>query len=309
MNSIPILDIGRFESDHEAFISEFREAYEEWGFAGISGHQLDLKMIQSAWVETEKFFALPTDVKAKYEGDETDRSRGYIPFGVEKAKDSKHTDLKEFYHIGHQIEGADYLSANIWPAEIVEFKPTFEALYANLESLALRVLSIFATVLELPIDYFDSRIRAGETLLRVLHYPPIIDQDIPNLRAAAHEDINLITLLAGSEQDGLEVLSRQGDWVPINMIEGTIICNVGDMLQRLTNAKLPSTTHRVVNPKGDNARTSRYSIPFFVHPSPDVSLDCLASCVDDENPRQFEPTTAGQYLEQRLKEIGLFKAG
>jgi isopenicillin N synthase-like dioxygenase len=308
MNSIPILDIGRFESDHDAFIAEFREAYEEWGFAGISGHQLDLKIIQSAWVEAEKFFALPTEVKIKYEGEEQDRSRGYIPFGVEKAKDSKHSDLKEFYHIGHQVDGAAHLSANIWPTETAEFQSTFETLYASLESLALRVLSIFACVLGLPIDYFDSRIKTGETLLRILHYPPIVDQDIPNLRAAAHEDINLITLLAGSEQDGLEVLSRQGEWVPINMIEGTIVCNVGDMLQRLTNAKLPSTTHRVVNPKGDSARTSRYSVPFFVHPSPDVSLECLASCVDDENPRLFEPTTAGEYLEQRLKEIGLLKA-
>jgi isopenicillin N synthase-like dioxygenase len=307
MNSIPILDIGRFETDRDAFINEFRDAYQEWGFAGISGHELDPEIIQRAWVEAEKFFALPTEIKVKYEGHEKDRSRGYIPFGVEKAKDSVHSDLKEFYHVGHQVEGANHLSANIWPTEIAEFRTTFEALYASLESLALRVLSIFAVVLELPIDYFDKRIAAGETLLRILHYPPIVDQDIPNLRAAAHEDINLITLLAGSEQDGLEVLSRQGEWVPINMIEGTIICNVGDMLQRLTNKKLPSTTHRVVNPQGDQARTSRYSLPFFVHPSPEVSLDCLASCVDEKNPKQFESTTASEYLEQRLQEIGLLK--
>ncbi|MFT6407421.1 MAG: isopenicillin N synthase-like dioxygenase [Arenicella sp.] len=307
MNSIPILDIGRFESDRDAFINEFRDAYQEWGFAGISGHKLDQGLIQSAWVAAEKFFALPTHIKLKYEGVEKDRSRGYIPFGVEKAKDSKHSDLKEFYHIGHQVEDAVHLAPNIWPAEVTEFQATFEALYQGLESLALRVLSIFAAVLELPADYFDSRVRAGETLLRVLHYPPIIDQDIPNLRAAAHEDINLITLLSGSEQDGLEVLSRQGEWVPINMIEGTIICNVGDMLQRLTNQKLPSTTHRVVNPQGDRARVSRYSIPFFVHPSPEVSLDSLASCVDQQNPKQFESTTAGEYLEQRLQEIGLLK--
>jgi isopenicillin N synthase-like dioxygenase len=251
---------------------------------------------------------LPTDVKVKYEGEEKDRSRGYIPFGVEKAKDSSHSDLKEFYHIGHQLESADHLSPNIWPTEVTEFQQTFEALYQGLEALALRVLTIFAAVLELPSDYFDSRIKAGETLLRVLHYPPIIDQDIPNLRAAAHEDINLITLLSGSEQDGLEVLSRQGEWVPINMIEGTIVCNVGDMLQRLTNQKLPSTTHRVVNPKGETARVSRYSIPFFVHPSPEVSLDCLASCIDQNNPKKYQSTTAGEYLEQRLQEIGLLKA-
>lgn len=308
MNSIPILDIRRFESDREAFLSEFREAYQEWGFAGISGHDLDPDLIQSAWSAAEKFFALPTELKSRYEGLEKDRSRGYIPFGVEKAKDSKHSDLKEFYHIGHQVDGAAHLAPNIWPSEIIEFQNTFEALYSNLETLALRVLGIFATVLELPVNYFDSRIKMGETLLRILHYPPILDQNIPNLRAAAHEDINLITLLAGSEQDGLEVLSRQGKWVPINMLEGTIICNVGDMLQRLSNAKLPSTTHRVVNPKGDKARTSRYSIPYFVHPSPDVSLDCLSGCVDADNPKLFSATTAGEYLEQRLKEIGLLKA-
>ena len=308
MKSIPILDIGRFESDRHAFLSEFREAYQEWGFAGISGHDLDPKLVEAAWSAAKKFFDLPTELKYQYEGAEKDRSRGYVPLGVEKAKDSKYSDLKEFYHIGHQVEGVAHLAANIWPKEIIEFQATFEALYASLDRLAVRVLGIFATVLELPVDYFDSRIKHGETLLRVLHYPPILNQDVPNLRAAAHEDINLITLLAGSEQDGLEVLSRQGEWVPINMIEGTIICNVGDMLQRLTNAQLPSTTHRVVNPKGDKARTSRYSIPYFVHPSPEVSLDCLAGCVDAENPKQFPAITAGEYLEQRLKEIGLFKA-
>lgn len=307
MNSIPILDIRRFDDDRNAFISEFRDAYQEWGFAGISGHDLEPKLIQSAWSAAEQFFTLPSEIKSRCEGAEKDRSRGYIPFGVEKAKGSTYSDLKEFYHVGHNAEGAAHLAPNIWPHGITEFQPTFEALYVKLEALALRVLSIFATVLELPIDYFDGRIKHGETLLRVLHYPPILDHDIPNLRAAAHEDINLITLLVGSEQDGLEVLSRQGQWVPINMIDDTIICNVGDMLQRLTNAKFPSTTHRVVNPKGDKARSSRYSIPYFVHPSSDVSLDCLPGCVNDDNPKKFSAITAGEYLEQRLKEIGLLK--
>ena len=143
--------------------------------------------------------------------------------------------------------------------------------------------------------------------MRILHYPPITDTEVPNLRAAAHEDINLLTLLVGSEQDGLEVLSRRGDWVPISMIKGTIICNVGDMLQRLTNGVLPSTTHRVVNPKGDKARTSRYSIPFFMHPNPDMSLACLPQCVSEENPLRYPPTTASEYLNERLKQIGLIK--
>jgi len=308
MNRIPILDIRRFDSEREPFLVEFKEAYQEWGFAGITGHDLDPKLIQNAWAASAEFFALPVEAKAQYEGAARDRSRGYIPFGVEKAKDSKHSDLKEFYHIGHQVDGVEHLSPNIWPTETVEFQTTFEALYAKLEDLAHRVLSIFAASLDLPENYFDSRIYAGETLLRILHYPPILDADVPNLRAAAHEDINLITLLAGSEQDGLEVLSRQGDWVPINMIDGTIICNVGDMLQRLTNATFPSTTHRVVNPQGDAARSSRYSIPFFVHPSPEVSLNCLDQCISDSQPKQFEDISAGNYLEQRLREIGLLKA-
>ena len=178
-------------------------------------------------------------------------------------------------------------------------------MFENLDSLARRVLEVFATVLDLPADYFDMRVAHGEAILRVLHYPPLPDGNVPNVRAAAHEDINLITLLAGSEQDGLEVLSRQGEWVPINMIEGTIICNVGDMLQRLSNNTLRSTTHRVVNPKGEKALSSRYSIPFFMHPSPEVKLDCLPQCITEKNPRHYEPTTAGEYLEQRLREIGL----
>ena len=307
MSSIPILDIRRFESDREAFLNEFRSAYQTWGFAGIRGHDLAPELIQAAWRAAEKFFSLSSEIKRQYEGAEKDRSRGYIPLGVEKAKDSNHSDLKEFYHVGHIDNAEGNFSANIWPHEVTEFQSTFEALYTTLESLSSRVLSIFSAALELPLDYFDDRVKYGETLLRILHYPPIEDQNIPNLRAAAHEDINLITLLAGSEQDGLEVLSRQGEWVPINMIEGTIICNVGDMLQRLSNAKFPSTTHRVVNPKGSKARTSRYSIPFFVHPGPEVSLDCIAGCVDDDHPKQFSVITAGDYLEQRLREIGLLK--
>ena len=308
MNSIPSLNIQRFEHDRSAFLLEFKAAYQEWGFAGLTGHGLDPALIQSAWGAAEAFFALPTDIKNQYQGTERDSSRGYIPFGVEKAKDSKHSDLKEFYHIGNALAGCDQLSANIWPAEVKNFKTTFEALYASLHGLAKQVLRIFAASLELPENYFDSRILGGETLLRILHYPPILDADIPNLRAAEHEDINLITLLAGSEQDGLEVLSRQGQWVPINMIDGTIICNVGDMLQRLTNGHFPSTTHRVVNPKGDAARSSRYSIPFFVHPNPSVSLDCLSQCIDSDNPKQYDSISAGDYLEQRLQEIGLLKS-
>lgn len=303
MNTVPILDITHFDSKREQFLNDFKSAYQEWGFAGISGHGLDPELIESAWQGSARFFALETNEKLKYEG----RVRGYIPFGIEKAKGASHTDLKEFFHVGREATDIDYLDTNVWPENDAAFKQTFETLYASLDSLACRILEVFATVLELPADFFNSRVAHGEAILRILHYPPIVNGDVPNVRAAAHEDINLITLLAGSEQDGLEVLSKQGNWVPINMTEGTIICNVGDMMQRLSNNTLRSTTHRVVNPTGEKARTSRYSIPFFMHPNPDVDLDCLPQCISEKNPRHYDPITAGDYLQQRLREIGLTK--
>ena len=303
MHIVPILDIRRFDTDRDHFLADFKAAYQEWGFAGISGHGLDPQLIESAWQASRRFFALPTIEKLRYEG----RVRGYIPFGIEKAKGAAHSDLKEFFHVGRESANHDYLDQNVWPEGDDDFRKTFEALYADLDDLARRVLRVFAAILGLPADYFNARVEHGEAILRILHYPPVLDGELPNLRAAAHEDINLLTLLAGSEQDGLEVLSKQGEWVPINMIEGTIICNVGDMLQRLTNNTLRSTTHRVVNPKANQARVSRYSIPFFMHPSPEVSLDCLPQCIDARHPRQYAPITAGKFLQQRLKEIGLAK--
>lgn len=307
MNQIPTLDITDFERDPEAFTQAFKAAYTEWGFAGITGHDIDAEQIRAAFDAAADFFALPVEVKSKYETDAAGRSRGYVPFGTEKAKDAQHADLKEFYHVGRENPAAGHLADNVWPTEVAAFRTSFESLFQALDALAHRVLSVFALSLALPQDYFASRVDQGEALLRILHYPPITDTEVPNLRAAAHEDINLLTLLVGSEQDGLEVLSRRGDWVPISMIKGTIICNVGDMLQRLTNGVLPSTTHRVVNPKGDKARTSRYSIPFFMHPNPDMSLACLPQCVSEENPLRYPPTTASEYLNERLKQIGLIK--
>lgn len=307
MNTIPQLDISDFDSDHTEFVAQFGAAYQQWGFAGITGHGIETSLIQSAFEAARDFFDLSTDQKMAYESTALGKSRGYIPFGTEKAKNSDYSDLKEFYHVGREISAVAHLSPNVWPTEIAEFQEVFCKLYAALDQLAQKVLQVVAVYLQLPIDYFELKVNHGEALLRILHYPPILDQQTPHLRAAAHEDINLMTLLVGSEQDGLEVLSRNGEWVPINMIEDTIICNVGDMLQRLTNKKLPSTTHRVVNPQGDKARRSRYSIPFFMHPNPDTSLACLKQCVDQDNPLHYPPTTADAYLQQRLREIGLLK--
>lgn len=304
---IPTLNIADFEHDPVGFTGAFSQAYTEWGFAGITGHNIDPRQIQDAFAAAKQFFELPLESKQRYETEAVGRARGYVPFGTEKAKDSPFSDLKEFYHVGREVSGVEHLDKNVWPEEIVSFKPCFESLFKSLDALAHRLLSVFALSLELPEDYFASRVNHGEALLRILHYPPILDDNVPNLRAAAHEDINLLTLLVGSEQEGLEVLSRQGEWVPISMIKGTIICNVGDMLQRLTNGKLPSTTHRVVNPQGDKAKTSRYSIPFFMHPNPSMPLDCLPQCVTEARPLQYPPITASDYLTERLIQIGLIK--
>ncbi len=287
-------------------MQEFGAAYQQWGFAGITGHDIDLVQIKSAMQLAADFFTLDTAVKKRYIG-EAGYERGYIPFGTEKAKDSQHYDLKEFFHIGREHEDADHLGLNIWPSEVPGFRASFESLFADLDRLAHRLLEVFALYLDQSQNYFDTRVEQGEAILRILHYPPIVDSAAPHVRAAAHEDINLLTLLVGSEQAGLEVLSRSDEWVPITLIEGTIVCNVGDMLQRLSNGRLPSTTHRVVNPAGDAAQQSRYSMPFFMHPSPEVSLQVLPECVSAERPEQYPAITAGEFLQQRLEEIGLVK--
>lgn len=306
MSGIPQLDISRFTTDRDAFVAEFGTAYRKWGFAGIVGHGIELNTCQAALVAAQEFFALPEAQKKTYEGSQN-YDRGYIPFGVEKAKDAQHVDLKEFFHIGREIAGVAHLAPNIWPTEISNFQNIFALLFTELDSLAHTVLEVVALHLGLPQNYFNSRVAHGEALLRILHYPPIRNRKLPNVRAAAHEDINLLTLLVGSEQAGLEVLSRSGEWIPISTIDGTIVCNVGDMLQRLTNRQLPSTTHRVVNPQGADAAKSRYSMPFFMHPNADESLAPLPQCVDEQHPLQYAPITAGQFLQQRLNEIGLVK--
>jgi len=309
---IPTLDISQFDSAPDTFARDFGSAYQEWGFAGITGHNIPPSAVADAMQAAQWLFNLPLSTKQQYQ-QQSSWARGYVPFGLEKAKGSAHSDLKEFYHLGREHGSSESLGANIWPSnnglesesnKADEFKLAFSTLYRALDQLSLKILSAAALSLGLDKDFFTPRVTHGEALLRILHYPPIADANVPNVRAAAHEDINLITLLVGSEQEGLEVLSRRGEWVPISMIEGTVICNVGDMMQRLTNGKLPSTTHRVVNPKGEKARQSRYSIPFFVHPEPNMPLTCLPQCVTANNPKKFEDISAGDYHRQRLQEIG-----
>ncbi len=304
-SSIPSLDISEYESDPNRFLPKLSIAYREWGFAGITGHNIEHTEIQAALQAAQWFFNQPLDYKQSFKSDNS-WARGYVPMGTETAKGANHADLKEFFHLGREVPNRASAMANIWPDDKA-FQTAFSTLYQRLDALAQTLLSAIAQILGLSADYFRQSVSEGEALLRILHYPPILNENVPNVRAAAHEDINLITLLVGSEQEGLEVLSRRGDWVPISLIEGTIICNLGDMMQRLTNRRMPSTTHRVVNPKGDKARQSRYSVPFFVHPDPSFSLACLPQCCDAQHPKAFNDIKAGDYHAQRLREIGFGK--
>lgn len=307
---IPTLDIRRFDTDREAFVAELGAAYREWGFAGIRGHGISDAQIAGAYDAFQRFFALPEEVKRKYHVPGGGGTRGYTPFGVETAKGAQHYDLKEFWHVGREIardsKHADVMPPNLWPEEIADFREKAYGLYTALDQLGSRVLSALALHIGLPEDYFADKTDSGNSILRPIHYPPITTPDIPNVRAGAHEDINLITLLVGASAAGLEVLSRKGEWVPFTADADTIVVNIGDMLQRLTNHVYPSTTHRVVNPSGDQARQPRYSTPFFLHPNPDFLIDVLPSCVTADNPSRYpESITAQGYLEERLREIKL----
>jgi isopenicillin N synthase-like dioxygenase len=320
MPRIPTLDIRRFadsssREDRNAFVAELGAAYREWGFAGIRGHGIAQSLIDDAYDVFQRFFSLPPDVKMQYHVPGQGGARGYTPFGIETAKDAQYPDLKEFWHIGREIHreksgrDAKYVEVmppNLWPREVPEFHTIGYALYEALDTLGSRVLSALALHIGLPEDFFADKTNVGNSILRPIHYPPITAPDIPNVRAGAHEDINLITLLVGASAAGLEVKSRQGEWVPFTADADTIVVNIGDMLQRLTNHVYPSTTHRVVNPPGEAARKPRYSIPFFLHLNPDYLIRTVSQCVDSAHPDRYPtPITANEYLMQRLREIKL----
>ncbi|TDK32720.1 isopenicillin N synthase family dioxygenase [Luteimonas terrae] len=307
---IPTLDIRRFDTDRDAFVAELGAAYREWGFAGINGHGIPQAQIDGAYDVFKAFFALPEDVKKRYHVAGGGGARGYTAFGVETAKGAQHFDLKEFWHIGREIPDdskyREVMPPNLWPSEVPGFREHGYGLYQTLDALGSKVLSALALHIGLPEDYFVDKTDYGNSILRPIHYPPITADDIPNVRAGAHEDINLITLLVGASAAGLEVKSRDGEWVPFTSDADTIVVNIGDMLQRLTNHVYPSTTHRVTNPPGEQARKPRYSVPFFLHPNPDFVIDVLPSTVTADNPSRYpEPITAQGYLEERLREIKL----
>lgn len=320
-DEVPSLDLADFTSgDAEkkaAFVKKLGDAYQNIGFVAIKNHGLSKELQDKLYAVIKKFFSLPDEVKSKYEKPEIGFQRGYTGKGKEHAKGRNTGDLKEFYHVGQEladIPDTDPIKseypANIWPEEISEFEEIALDIYRTLENAGKNMLKAIAIHLGLEEDYFESRVIYGNSILRQIHYFPIENPDeVPAdaVRAAEHGDINLITLLMGASADGLQVLRRDGKWIPITALPDQLVVNVGDMLERLTNKKLKSTIHRVVNPPREMMHTSRYSIPFFMHPRSEMDLTCLESCIDADNPKQFEDATAGEFLDERLRELGLKK--
>ncbi|WP_156305863.1 isopenicillin N synthase family dioxygenase [Sphingobacterium endophyticum] len=314
--NIPRLDLTHFTAgsseERQQFVSDIGKAFNETGFVTIANHGLSHELIDELYQVVKEFFDQPATIKDKYEFPELAGQRGYTSKGKEKAKDSKTPDLKEFWQRGQTIVGEEYSKAdfpdNPLVAELPRFNEVTAEIYKKLEDAGRNLLKAIATYLELPEDYFEQYVINGNSILRAIHYFPIENPDaIPAdaVRAGAHEDINLITLLIGASADGLEVLTKEGEWFAIKAKGEDIVVNVGDMLQRLTNNKLKSTTHRVVNPPRELMKNSRYSVPFFLHPKSNMSLASLDSCIDAEHPKAYADYTAGQYLDERLREIGL----
>ena len=318
IEKIPSLDLADFTSGDqqkkEKFVQDLGEAFQNIGFVAIKNHGLSDELTQKLYGSVKKFFDLPDAVKQQYENPELAGQRGYIGKGKEHAKGRNTGDLKEFYHVGQELPAAELQAENypenIWPAEVPEFKETTLTAYRALEKAGQSMLQAIALYLGLAESYFDDKVFHGNSILRQIHYFPIENPDsVPAdaVRAAEHGDINLITLLMGASADGLQVLRRDGKWIPITALPDQVVVNVGDMLSRHTNNKLKSTIHRVVNPPRELMHTSRYSIPFFMHPRTEMDLTCLESCIDAENPKAYTDITAGDFLTERLIDLGLLK--
>ncbi|MGX5819924.1 isopenicillin N synthase family dioxygenase [Chitinophaga lutea] len=315
VNSIPSVDLSAFTAGDaarkQAFVSELGKAYEDVGFVAVRNHGIPEQVIADLYKYTKEFFGLPPSVKSKYEVPGLAGQRGYTSFGKEHAKGFDAPDLKEFFQFGQSVEDDDPIKEmyppNVTVDEVAPFTPTLFQAYRNFEKAGGSLLQAIALYLGLDEHYFDKHIHNGNSILRAIHYPPITQEPKSAIRAEQHEDINLITLLVGASADGLQILDKQDNWVAVTSLPEQIVVNVGDMLQRLTNNKLKSTTHRVVNPPRELWNTSRYSIPFFLHPKSDMDLTCLPSTVDAQHPAAYPPITAGEYLDERLREIGLKK--
>ncbi|MBS1662501.1 MAG: isopenicillin N synthase family oxygenase [Bacteroidetes bacterium] len=312
--AIPVVDLAAFSGNPQqkaAFVDALGKAYEDVGFVAVKNHGIPDSTIEGLYTNTKAFFSQPSEVKRKYEIPGLAGQRGYTSFGKEHAKGSTAPDLKEFFQFGQTVEDGDPIKAeypdNVQVAELPQFNPIFKSAYQSFEASGSALLRAIALYLGLDEKYFDNYVHNGNSILRAIHYPPIKEEPKSAIRAEQHEDINLITLLIGASADGLEILSKQDEWVPVTSLPEQIVVNVGDMLQRLTNNKLRSTTHRVVNPPRELWGSPRFSIPFFLHPKSSMSLACLPSCIDASHPKAYPDATAGEYLDERLREIGLKK--
>lgn len=313
-DSIPSVDLAEFTSGDPAkkakFVNEIGGAFTNIGFVALKNSGLSEELRTELYKYVQEFFLLDDEIKKQYEFEELSGQRGYIGKNKETAKGYKKPDLKEFYHVG-QPNPRDGMPENIFPKEVPEFKKYALETFKTFESTGKKLLQAIALYLELPEMYFENKVEQGDSILRALHYFPIENPELLEegaVRAAAHGDINLITLLMGASADGLEVLRKDGVWIPVTALPDQIIINVGDMLDRLTNHKLKSTIHRVVNPPIEKLKTRRFSIPFFMHPKAEMNLTCLESCVSDENPKVYVDMTAGEFLDERLRELGLKKS-
>ncbi len=315
MNNIPSVDLSDFLSDDpkrkEKFVNEIGKAYEEIGFVSLKNHFLSDDLVSELYKEVKSFFDLSLETKEKYEIEGLGGQRGYISFGKEHAKGKKEGDLKEFWHFGQEpSEDANLIEdypENVQVEELKDFNKTGMEAYRMLEKTGIYVLRALALYINLDENYFDHWASNGNSILRPIHYPPITEEPKGAVRAGAHGDINLITLLMGASSGGLQVLRKDGEWIDAIPEEDELVINVGDMLERHTNNKLRSTIHRVINPPKEQWSQPRYSIPFFMHPRSEMKLDCLEECIDENHPKQYEDITAGEFLHQRLVEIGLIK--
>lgn len=313
--SIPVVDLGDFLSGDpslkEAFVKKLGQAYEEVGFVAVKNHGVPYSLIKNIYEYVQQFFSLPLEQKLKYEISGLAGQRGYTSFGREHAKGSEAPDLKEFFQYGQTVEDNDPIKSeypeNVKVGEVPEFNETLLLAYKNFQKSGIAMLQAIALYLDLEEHFFDNYVHNGNSILRCIHYPPITVEPKSAIRAEQHEDINLITLLVGASADGLQILTKQNEWVAVTSLPEQIVVNVGDMLQRFTNNKLRSTTHRVVNPKREHWHTSRFSMPFFLHPKSNMSLACLENCIDEQHPKAYPDASAGEYLEERLREIGLKK--
>ncbi len=310
LTNVPELSLEQFtdgnDADKSKFIDDLFTGLKYFGFIIIKDHPVPIPLLDKAYELSEKLFSLDVETKNKYICKEGKGQRGYTPFGTEHAKDNHHPDLKEFWHVGQLLNESHELyesyPKNIWPTEVNQFEETFTNIYKSLEDVGKTILSALSHSLQVEQSYFENMVRDGSSILRLLHYPPIPEGADPNcVRAAAHEDINLITILVSATTSGLELLDRNNNWLPVETAKNNLIVDAGDMLSRITNEVIPSTTHRVVNPKGENK--NRYSMPFFMHPHPKAMLSCIESCKNRQ--AKYPDILSHDFLMKRLKDIGL----